>query len=730
MPTLLDFVVDNFVSDDGIIPAVIGRNKNDIITSDRRLIDISLAIISLKDIIPKNKFKLLNNSLNSFFDSSTGGYSELLDPTGSKQLLGNIRTFGIQAIALLAELYCETTHHLEDISERLIFLYEKFAFNDFPKSLSENYEDIVISDKLCEEISLFTISACTIFHKTDGTHLKYLIENLNQLLLTFYQNGRIYDRVYNNGKPDSLYGTSLKASCLFIIARCMLKEVIPSISIKEADDVLLYIKEHHFHHKGSGFWNRTNAQGEPAVDPIVSIHSRHDSPFPAKLLSDHALLSLAAKSIIKFTKQYSLALEIDNSCQEEIEQYTDPKYNGVFLGQGSWFSTPLDPTVPLGRHVMVSPRTPGSFVVGNTTYVPFHEKHADVQFITLLSRVKNNRPAAIKKSKNIKTELSHSNIDKSWKPLVRKPENKISDYIDIESYLHWSQGTKCGAGYGLTPYKSPLSLRSDRTPQTFSVLHVVADQLVLGNPVEDPDKIINFIKSTQNDDGGFGEQAGLPSECFTTYCAVLTSKMLGQPLSGVERERCIEFIASCQRYEGGFGNAPGYPPDCWHSNLAGLALAALETNSFDKEALINYIVNCQNSDGGYGNKPGLVSDAFATFRAVSVLHGIGYLPPNIDNTVLWLKSLQTDEGGFRYRNESIQSFVGSYHAIAALYILDSAPNNIEKAKIFISSRQAKDGGFSRQLDGPSETTDEGFIAIQALHMLTNSLSKYWSIMIT
>jgi hypothetical protein len=31
---------------------------------------------------------------------------------------------------------------------------------------------------------------------------------------------------------------------------------------------------------------------------------------------------------------------------------------------------------------------------------------------------------------------------------------------------------------------------------------------------------------------------------------------------------------------------------------------------------------------------------------------------------------------------------------------------------------------------PSETTDEGFIAIHAIHMLESKLNKYWAISIT
>jgi hypothetical protein len=49
---------------------------------------------------------------------------------------------------------------------------------------------------------------------------------------------------------------------------------------------------------------------------------------------------------------------------------------------------------------------------------------------------------------------------------------------------------------------------------------------------------------------------------------------------------------------------------------------------------------------------------------------------------------------------------------------------------WIAVRQSADGGFSRTPGGPSETTDEGFIAVQALHMLEGKLNRSWAVMMT
>ena len=109
--------------------------------------------------------------------------------------------------------------------------------------------------------------------------------------------------------------------------------------------------------------------------------------------------------------------------------------------------------------------------------------------------------------------------------------------------------TKSGPGYGLTAYKSPLGFRADKSPQNFSALHVVSDLTVLNEDIENKEETLQAISSSQNSDGGFGEQPSLLSEVFTTYCVVLTSYILGK--AKYDTKRCIEFLQSCQNSDGG-----------------------------------------------------------------------------------------------------------------------------------------------------------------------------------
>ncbi|WP_030610628.1 hypothetical protein [Streptomyces sclerotialus] len=62
--------------------------------------------------------------------------------------------------------------------------------------------------------------------------------------------------------------------------------------------------------------------------------------------------------------------------------------------------------------------------------------------------------------------------------------------------------------------------------------------------------------------------------------------------------------------------------------------------------------------------------------------------------------------------------------------MGAQPADVPACAAWIAARQSADGGFSRLPGGPSETTDEGFIALQALHMLEQKLNPYWAVIMT
>jgi hypothetical protein len=731
-PSLRTFVLEHVLDAQGRVPAVLGRDATDVITPDRALRDAALALLVLPGPDDQDLTARLLSALREFADGEHPGYRELLDVTGVPHPVGDVRTPSVQALAAWAlhraGALLGDTGPADEARAMLRQVGAAVIRHAWPARLDRSLSTVLDGASPLEEAAVLVLAVDAV---DDGSpEWSAFLSEAAQHLERYVHGDGVWACLTPRGEPDTVYGHRTRASALAALAWCRLHERGLRGAADRARAALLHVEAHHPHVGAHGYWDRSDADSVVRVDPIAALHGRPDSPFPAKLVGDHALLALAACRTAGLDGGNGADGRLKTMAEEaaaEVERYTDPEAGGVFQGQGSWFSTPVDPTVPLARHVMVPPRTTGSFAVGNTTYVPFHAKHAQTQLLALAA-LGDQLPAAAS-APELTERPEPEPFDNDLTHVVSAPLSE--GLVDIPGYLRWLKSTASGLGYGLTPYRAPLGLRSDRTAQTFSVLHVVSDLMALGEPVPNVPGVLTGVFATQNADGGFGEQPGLPSEAFTTYCAVLTAVVLGgADHPDFDRERCVEFVRACQHPEGGFGNAPGYPCDAWHSHLAALTLVALDAQPDRPDDLIAYLLSCQNPDGGYGNQPGSPSDTFATFRVVDTLAALGLRPPRADRTVAWLQSLQTEAGGFRYRENGAESFVGSYHAIAALYVLGALPADTAACARWIAVRQSADGGFSRTPGGASETTDEGFIAIQALHMLEGKLNRSWAVMMT
>ncbi|MFJ9607464.1 prenyltransferase/squalene oxidase repeat-containing protein [Kitasatospora sp. NPDC101176] len=729
-PSLHDFFTENFVDVRGRVPAVLGRDAADPVTPDRTLRDAALAVLVLAKAEEPELTRTLLTALREFDDAQAAGFHELLDVTGTVHPVGDVRTPATQALAWWALHHAGTA--LDDPATAaearagLRPLAESVLAGGWPARLHRDGATVLDGASLLEQVAVLVLAAHAV-DDGDAFWASFLTAAAEQLAAFDSADGA-WAALTARGEPDAFHGYRLRSSALAVLAWSALHERATAAgspdlgALEHARKVLRHLDTHE-HTRGRGLWDRVSADSQTRVDPLLAQYGRPDSPFPAKLMPDHALAVLAADRVAELSDDV-WAKELSALAAAELWRYTDTAVGGIFQGQGSWFSTPVDATVPLARHVMVPPRSAGAFSVGNTAYVPFHEKHATTQLLALAALGDREQPAPTVPGPA--PELKPWPLERDLSYVSREPLSE--GLIDLPAYLAWLRSTASGLGYGLTPYRAPLGLRSDRTAQTFSVLHVVSDLMALNEPIANRDQLLAGIYATQNPDGGFGEQPSLLSEAFTTYCAVLTATVLGG--TDYDTDQCAAFLQACQHAEGAFGNAPGYPGDAWHCNLAVLALLALGRRPEREADLVAYFAACRNQDGGYGNQPGHPSDTFATFRVVDTLIALGLEPPRHEETIAWLRGLQTEAGGFRYRPSGPESFVGSYHAIASLYVLGSEPADPAACRAWIAARQSSDGGFGRVPGGASETTDEGFIAIQALHMLEGKLNPYWAVIMT
>lgn len=707
MDSIFQWFLGKFTADGARLPAATSADCAELATADERLSDVGLLALVASDLGDSALQAVARRMLDRFEWDGAVLPPSLLDGTGVVHPLGNVLSGFDLALWGLG------TYALKGDAEKAYLTLNTLQSVAWAEAFTSSGELVVTEHRLATA-ALGVILA-----------LRAGVSPPIEAFEAFWDSQRCWDRIDASGIPFRVIGTSVHDLSWAIMACRELEKTGESDNRwkKRCEDAVVLLRKavlpEAWH---PGVWNRVDADTRVSTSPKVAFVRRDFSPFPAVLASDQALLLIALKGL-----DNADANILRQTASLTLDSLQDPS-GGVNYGQGSWFSTPIDPTVPLDR--LVAPaRSAGAYSVGNSSYIPSQTKHAYTQIAALWARdaVSGSRSDGNNNRGHItRFTTSLVNFDPQKDPIKRKAGVNLG--VNTEAYLEWLSRTRNGSGYGLTPYLAPLGFRADTSSQTFSMLHVLSDFRVLGISLPDASWISSCLRACRNSDGGFAERSGLPSEVFTTYCAVL-SGLIGRADFG-DVGKTIDFIKSAQRASGGFGNAPGIVEDAWHTNLAVLSLAALGAKPSSGSAAVSFLRACQNDDGGYGQLPGRPSDAFATFRAIGALLALGIQPERSNETTTYLKLLQDSDGGFRYRHSCAVSFVGSYHAIAGLYILGESVPDVKACRAYLQVRQTLDGGFGRVPNGVSETTDEGFIAIQALHMLNGSLEKEWALMLT
>lgn len=718
---LSQYIMNQFYDSDlGAFYASINKSKEDIVTDDKFLSDLSSAIICYSELDLKNEVIKLIADMESFSDSQNIGYHELLDSSNCIHNVGKVRTVKTQLLAAYS-MVC-AGNITDDLMlqkkgyELIKYILKKFVDYNYPSVLTGDWKDIINKNILVSDVSIAIIVS-----------LKSDIIEWNDELLSILKKfedaeGAVFSILSPEEESLKEYGKSLEDIAAYSLALSELYNKYGTQDyLTKNNNLFEFVDIHMRHSLLGGFWNRCNADNVPSMDGIGAYY-RNLPAYPYKSSTSEAMLLVALKVHLGNVKAGKMLLELKEELEHEIKDYYDFRNGGLNLGKGCWFASATEPTVPLARQTTVPPHTLGSFYVGNTNYVPLQQKQMATQIVALYAL---RGLDYINEKKYEKVSYNIHELEKN-DYIVKGP--LTCSYIDTNNYVKWLKKTKSGAGYGLTAYKSPLGFRADKSPQNFSALHVVSDLTVLNERIEGKEETLQSISSGQNSDGGFGEQPSLLSEVFTTYCVVLTSYILGKAVYNIKK--CIEYVQACQNSDGGFGNAPGYPSDVWHTNLAVLSLHIWGELPLDFAGAVSFLKCCMNADGGYGVIPGKKSDTYSTFRAISSLIVLEIEITDKEKTIEWLQDRQSSEGGFIYQEGKTHSFVGTYHAIAALYLLGEVPKYLEECKKWLAAHQMKDGGFSRTISGPSDTTDEGFIVIQASFMLEKLLNPYWVAIVT
>jgi len=141
------------------------------------------------------------------------------------------------------------------------------------------------------------------------------------------------------------------------------------------------------------------------------------------------------------------------------------------------------------------------------------------------------------------------------------------------------------------------------------------------NIKRDREKIIGFVLSLKNPDGGFGAP---DSSLNSTFYALKTLSTLNYPVEGMLDT--LRFVRLHENPEGGFSLKPGAKPSFMEPTFMGLAcLRLFKEEPLYPEETVSFILGCQNANGGFRRslEHGISSFEY-TFQAVSSLEMLGF----------------------------------------------------------------------------------------------------------
>ena len=200
-------------------------------------------------------------------------------------------------------------------------------------------------------------------------------------------------------------------------------------------------------------------------------------------------------------------------------------------------------------------------------------------------------------------------------------------------------------------------------------------------------ELVDWIKSCQNKDGGFGGNKGHDSQITTTLYALLVLFQLGR-ISSINTEKVIEFVESLIVKETGAFKGDKFGEIDTRFVYSGLYALVLLDRPLPENS-VSFLLKCINNDGGIGGQPDVESHAAYIFCGVSafaLLNKMGRIP--VKKVKQFLASRQTKLGGFNGRPEKLPDLCYSWWVLSSLYSVNKEISSRSPLfKSFISQKE-------------------------------------------
>ncbi len=159
-----------------------------------------------------------------------------------------------------------------------------------------------------------------------------------------------------------------------------------------------------------------------------------------------------------------------------------------------------------------------------------------------------------------------------------------------------------------------------------------------------------FLRTLQRDDGGFAKaREGHAGSTYHTFLVLLVFQLIGEPVE--DQERIVRFLLDQKVAEGGFREIRAARRAGTNPTAAAVAtlkmLERLDETTID--STLDFLVNMQSDEGGFlANTRIPVADSLSTFTGMLTVDDLGEMHElEIDSLQAFIDSLQLDGGGFR-----------------------------------------------------------------------------------
>ena len=237
--------------------------------------------------------------------------------------------------------------------------------------------------------------------------------------------------------------------------------------------------------------------------------------------------------------------------------------------------------------------------------------------------------------------------------------------------------------------------------------------------VHSKDKIIDFVMSCYNPDGGFGGNIKHDSHILYTLSAIQILVML-DARDLLDIDKTTKYIKLLEQDDGSFAG------DVWgeiDTRFIYCALSALsllgQLGTVNSKRITGYILTCVNWDGGFGVGPYSESHAgqiFCCLGALSILNQMDKIDQN--KLARWLAERQLPCGGFNGRPEKKADVCYSWWVLSSLAMMNKLDwiNKNKLIEYILSCQDDADGGIA---DKPGNIADvyHTFFGLAGLSLL-------------